>query len=261
MRPYFLLEPGDGLVLCGAEGLVQHVDRTARNRLGHLSHQWSGKPLTDCWGQLADLIVDVRRSLNDGPRDHVLPLPHPNGLELATRVRLFLTDSGFGAGILRRRAHRLPTELPEEEAEASYRRLLEAVLDTAQDAMLVTLAQPLDQPGPVIVYANRSLLEQTGYQLHEVLGRSPRMFQGPDTCPKATSSLRQAMNAWQPADMEVVNYRRDGRPCWIELKVAPLADPSGWYTHWVSVQRDVSERVEREQRLLASSNLPAASGF
>lgn len=260
VRPYFLLEPGDGLLLCGADGRIQHVDRTARGRLGHHTNQWSGDTVQACWPQLADLIVDMRRTLADGPRDHVLPLPRPNGLELATRVRLFCTDSGFGVGILRRRAHRYPTD-QNETAEHSYRRLLEAVLDTAQDAVLVTLAEPLDQPGPVIVYANRSLLEQTGYALHEVLGRSPRMFQGPETCARATRQLRRAMNDWQPAEMEVINYRRDGSPCWIELKVAPLAEPDGWFTHWVSVQRDVSERVEREQRLLASTPLPAASGF
>jgi hypothetical protein len=29
----------------------------------------------------------------------------------------------------------------------------------------------------------------------------------------------------------VLNYRRDGSTCWIDLKVAPLADPTGWHTH------------------------------
>ncbi|MHA3959504.1 PAS domain-containing protein [Synechococcus sp. LTW-G] len=248
MQPFFLLEPGDGLVLCGANGLVSHVDRTAQQRLGHHSQEWCGRAIGECWPQLSDLIVQEHRRLAEGPRDHVLPLPHPTGVELATRLRLFACDSGFGVGILRRRAQRLDAA-PEETNEDAYRRLLEGVLDTAQDAVLVTLAEPLDAPGPVIVYANQSLLDQTGYALHEVLGRSPRLFQGPETSKESTSALRSAMDQWKPASMEVINYRRDQSTCWIELKVAPLADSSGWYTHWVSVQRDVTDRVLLKRQL------------
>jgi PAS domain S-box-containing protein len=105
------------------------------------------------------------------------------------------------------------------------------LLDTAQDAVLVTLAEPLDSPGPLIVFANQSLLDQTGYGHHEVLGRSPRLFQGPETCRDSTARLRRAMDQWQPSRMQVLNYRRDGSTCWIDLKVAPLADPTGWHTH------------------------------
>jgi PAS domain S-box-containing protein len=248
MRPFFLLEPGDGLLLCSADGTVGHVDRIARERLGFRAQQWCGQTLQVCWPQLAALIIQEHRRLSEGPRDHVVPLPEPTGVELATRVRLFLTDSGFGVGVLRRRPQSLEAGLL-GSGEDTYRRLLEAVLDTAQDAVLVTLAEPLDAPGPVIVFANQSLLDQSGYALHQVLGRSPRLFQGPDTSREATQALRAALDRWQPATMRVLNYCADRSTCWIELKVAPLADSSGWYSHWVSVQRDVSERVEREQQL------------
>ena len=248
MHPFFLLEPGDGLVLCSASGQIIHVDRSAQQRLGHHAQEWCGQPIRDCWPQLADLIVQEHRRLAEGARDHVLPLPHPTGVELATRIRLFASDSGFGVGVLRRRAQRLDAA-PEETNEDAYRRLLEGVLDTAQDAVLVTLAEPLDAPGPIIVYANKSLLEQTGYALHEVLGRSPRLFQGPETSRESTAALRTAMDQWKSATMQVINYRRDQSTCWIELKVSPLSDSSGWFTHWVSVQRDVTDRVLLKRQL------------
>ena len=89
--------------------------------------------------------------------------------------------------------------------------------------------------------------------MHELLGRSPRLFQGPETCRDTTARLRRAMDQWQPSRMQVLNYRRDGQTCWIDLKVAPMADTSGWYTHWVSVQRDVSDRFAHEQRLASEA--------
>jgi PAS domain S-box-containing protein len=248
LRPYFLLEPGDGLLICGGEGRVRYLDRTAHERLGHQSQNWLNESLQTCWPQLADLIIENGRRLDQGPRDHVLALPHANGVELATRVRLFRTDSGIGVGILQRRAQRFDQD-PSSGPEDTYRRLLEAVLDTALDGVLVTLADPLESPGPLIVYANQAVLDQTGYALHEVLGRSPRMFQGPDTCQQTRAELAAAMRQWQPASVQLLNYRRDHSPCWIELKVAPLSDPTGWHSHWVSIQRDISERVTNQQAL------------
>ncbi len=248
MRPFFLLEPGDGLLLCGADGAISTVDRTAATRLGIQADHWCGEPLKRCWPALAELIIQERDRLDAGPRDHVVALAQPTQFELATRIRLFRTDCGFGVGILRRRSQRLHDADP-ESPDDTYRLLLEAVLDTAQDAVLVTLAEPLDAPGPLIVFANQSLLDQTGYALNEVLGRSPRLFQGPETCRESTGRLRRAMDQWEPSRMQVLNYRRDGSTCWIDLKVAPLADANGWHTHWVSVQRDVSDRVAHEQQL------------
>jgi PAS domain S-box-containing protein len=246
MAPYFLLEPGDGLLLCGADGLVRHVDRTARLRLGHQAKAWDGLPLADCWPQLSALLIQDHRRIAGGPRDHVVPLPHPTGVELATRVRLFATDSGFGVGLLHRRPQPFRQNDP-QASEHTYRFLLESVLDTIQDAVLVTLAEPIAAPGPVIVFVNQSLLDQTGYALHQVLGRSPRLFQGPDTSLEARSLLRQSLQQWKPCTTELLNYRQDGSTCWIELKLAPMADVTGWYTHWVSVQRDVTDRVEPER--------------
>lgn len=45
-----------------------------------------------------------------------------------------------------------------------------------------------------------------------------------------------------------MNYRKDGTPFNVELSIVPVADERGWYTHWVSVQRDVTERKQAEEQ-------------
>ena len=95
MRPYFLLEPGDGLLLCGPDGVISHVDRTAIHRLGRHTQAWVSQPLKQCWPALSELIIQERERLQAGPRDHVVALAKPTSVELATRVRLFCTDCGF----------------------------------------------------------------------------------------------------------------------------------------------------------------------
>lgn len=130
--------------------------------------------------------------------------------------------------------------------------LVDKVLATVRDAVLVTLAEPIDAGGPIIVYANEALTRHTGYAVEELLGRSPRMLQGPGTDRAELDRLRESLEAWQPVTVELLNYRKDGSEFWVEIDIVPLADENGWFTHWVSVQRITSHRrrddVEKERR-------------
>ena len=126
-------------------------------------------------------------------------------------------------------------------------RVFAAALDVAADAILITEAEPWDEPGPRIVYANPAFTRHTGWTPEEVLGRNPRLLQGPDTDRQALDRIRKALEHWRPVQVELLNYRKDGSSFWTELSIVPLADETGWYTHWVSVQRDITERKQREQ--------------
>ncbi len=49
--------------------------------------------------------------------------------------------------------------------------------------------------------------------------------------------------------MELINYRKDGGEFWVELSIVPVADGTGRVTHWVSVQRDITQRKGSEAAL------------
>jgi len=129
-------------------------------------------------------------------------------------------------------------------------RLLESVVVSASDAVLITEAEPIDLPGPRIVYANAAFTRTTGYALEEVLGKTPRILHGPMTDRESRERLKAALRAWKPVEVELLNYRKDGSTFWVELSIVPVADESGWFTHWVSVQRDVSERKANEENAI-----------
>ena len=130
-------------------------------------------------------------------------------------------------------------------------RLLESVAVNAQDAILITEAEPVEeeQNGPRILYANKAYCEMSGYTLEEVLGKTPRIMQGPGTDPASREQIRKALKRWKPVVVELLNYRKDGTPFWVELSIVPVADETGWFTHWVSLQRDVTARKETEVML------------
>lgn len=131
-------------------------------------------------------------------------------------------------------------------------------LDRVSDFVIITDADLTDPEGPHMIYVNRALMETTGYREAELIGRSPRIFQRDKPNPPTKARVRKALLAGQPVREEVLNYTKAGKPYWTELNIAPLRDPSGKVTHFISVQRDVTEQCmaretqERDRRLVVA---------
>ena len=118
----------------------------------------------------------------------------------------------------------------------------------AREAVLITTAK-LDPPGPEIVYVNEGFCWMTGYARAEVIGETPRILQGPKTDRGQLDRLRHQLSLEQPFDGETVNYRKDGSEYVIEWYIVPLRDTAGEITHWMAIQRDVTERKVLEEQL------------
>ena len=69
--------------------------------------------------------------------------------------------------------------------------LFKQIVEQANDIIIVTRTEPLDDLGPEIVYVNEAFLRLTGYTRKEILGRTPRILQGPDTSPESRREIRQ----------------------------------------------------------------------
>ena len=142
-------------------------------------------------------------------------------------------------------------EISKRGQEEEQIRLLAAAVEN--DVILITEAQPIDQPGPCVVYVNDAFTRMTGYAREEVLGKTPRILQGPGTNPETCAFLRRQLAAWKPVEVDLLNYRKDGTPFWVQLNIRPVADANGWYTHWVAIQRDITERKDAERQLAAAA--------
>ncbi len=143
-------------------------------------------------------------------------------------------------------------DVTEQRKSEQHLRLLETAVARLNDMIVITEAEPLDEPGPRIVFVNDALPRLTGYQRGEMIGRSPRHLQGPKTSKVELDRIRRALRDRQPVRAELINYKRNGEPFWVELDIVPLIDSEGRCTHWVSVQRDISERKRAEELLRES---------
>jgi diguanylate cyclase (GGDEF)-like protein/PAS domain S-box-containing protein len=126
--------------------------------------------------------------------------------------------------------------------------LLTDAMRHARGAVLITTAK-LDPPGPEIVYVNEGFCRMTGYARAEVIGETPRILHGPKTDRAQLDRLRHQLSLEQPFDGETINYRKDGSEYVIEWYIVPLRDTAGKITHWMAIQRDVTERKVLEEQL------------
>ncbi|HEX8374226.1 MAG TPA: PAS domain-containing protein, partial [Geminicoccaceae bacterium] len=91
-------------------------------------------------------------------------------------------------------------------AEVSFELLAAAI--AATDAGVLICDRAL--PGIPIVFANDAFGRITGYAREEILGRNCRFLQGAGTDRAEIARLRAAIDAGQPAEAELLNYRKDG---------------------------------------------------
>jgi diguanylate cyclase (GGDEF)-like protein/PAS domain S-box-containing protein len=131
--------------------------------------------------------------------------------------------------------------------------LFASVMASAKDSVVVTEAEPTDlaSGGPRILYVNEAFTAMTGYSSAEAIGRTPRMLQSPRTDGAELDRLRRALALWKPVEVELLNVRKDGTEFWVQFIIVPVTDEAGWFTHWVSIQRDVTERRRRVDELTA----------
>ncbi|MGV0025932.1 PAS domain S-box protein [Phormidesmis priestleyi] len=128
-------------------------------------------------------------------------------------------------------------------------RLLESVVVNGNDSVIITDANP---DNPKIIYTNAAFTAATGYSAEEVIGKTPRILQGPKSNRVQLDKIRHALNQGKPIQIELLNYRKDGSEFWVDLNIVPIVDPTGKLTHYVALQRDISDRKWAEKALLAT---------
>lgn len=131
-------------------------------------------------------------------------------------------------------------------------RLLDACVTRMNDMVVITEAERIDEPGPKILFVNNAFVSRTGYSREEILGRSPRFLQGPDTQRGELDRIRAALATREPVRAEIINYTKTGEAFWLEMDIVPVTNERGLVTHYVGVGRDITQRKKAEQKIQES---------
>lgn len=126
----------------------------------------------------------------------------------------------------------------EQRQQALAQWLLTDVVQQANEAILITSAE-LNYPGPKVVFVNSAFTKMSGYTLEQMIGKTPRILQGPQTNRSVLEQLRRNLLQGQLFCGEIVNYRQDGTEYNVQLWCNSIHNDKGDITHFVSIQRSI----------------------
>ena len=87
-----------------------------------------------------------------------------------------------------------------------------------------------------IVFASKNMVEMNGYLPNEVIGNSPRMFQGELTNPDISAQIGLAVRNQQPFDKVILNYCKDGSLYKCHIKGFPIFNDKGELKNFIAFE-------------------------
>ena len=129
-----------------------------------------------------------------------------------------------------------------QQAVDQMRKLSGAVEQTA-DSIIIT-----DSQGN-IEYVNQAFEQITGYKRDEAIGQTPRLVKSDRQRPEFYDELWRTIRDGKVYTDVFINRRKDGSLYYEEKTITPLKDADGLITHFVSTGKDVSERIQIQERL------------
>lgn len=109
------------------------------------------------------------------------------------------------------------------------------IKDRMQDEVVVVTDLDLK-----IIFASNGIKKMSGYKEEEVLGKTPRMFQGPTTSKTVVEEMREAIKLKIPFEKTIENYRKDGRVYKCKINASPVFNLKGKLTHFIAFEKEVA---------------------
>lgn len=128
--------------------------------------------------------------------------------------------------------------------------ILSSALELSSDLVIVT-----DVDGH-IEYVNPAFEEHTGRHRDRVMGQTPRLLKSGRHIPQFYAHMWNTLEKGQPFSDTFTDKAADGRTMYLEQTITPVKNVHGQIIRYVSVGKDITERVIKEQELerLASTD-------
>jgi two-component system, cell cycle sensor histidine kinase and response regulator CckA len=141
-------------------------------------------------------------------------------------------------------------ERQRQKTEDTLRKLWRAVEQSA-DLVMIT-----DRDG-VIEYVNPAFEALTGYSPGELMGQTPRVLKSGQQTAELYKDLWQTILAGNVFRCTMVNRKKSGDVFVAEKTVTPLRDNDGRITHFISNDRDITDRRRMENQLQQAQKMDA----
>ncbi|MBP6586111.1 MAG: PAS domain-containing protein [Flavobacterium sp.] len=138
-------------------------------------------------------------------------------------------------------------DVTKQKEEEQRLKLLETVITQTKDAVIITESEKSHRTVPKIVFVNPAFTTMTGYKSSEVIGKTPTVFMGRKSVENQLSNLSKALKGKEEFKFETLNHTKNGEEYWVNFSMIPITNKEGEHSHWISIQRDITEEKKREK--------------
>lgn len=138
-------------------------------------------------------------------------------------------------------------DITKQKEEELRLKLLETVIIQTKDSIMITEANSNERTLPKIVYVNPSFSAMTGYASYEMIGKSPDLLGGINSAKHSIKKIMTALRSRNACVIEVIAYTKSQVEFWLRFSMIPIYNSEKELSHWVSIQKDVSEEKRQEK--------------
>ncbi|GGA75812.1 hypothetical protein GCM10008015_15540 [Flavobacterium palustre] len=138
-------------------------------------------------------------------------------------------------------------DVTKQKEEELRLKLLETVILQTKESIVITEATFNKKLLPKIIYTNPAFTQMTGYQANEIINNSLDILKGPNTELNVIKKIIQIIQNKEEGLLEIRCYKKDKTEFWLRFTMIPIYNSENELSHWVSIQRDVTEEKNQEK--------------
>jgi PAS domain S-box-containing protein len=138
-------------------------------------------------------------------------------------------------------------DITKQKEEEQRLKLLETVITQSKDSIVITEANSSDDRIPKIIYVNPAFSNMSGYESQEITGKSLDLFFGPNSNSNELEKLLTSIKEKEECLIEIISYKKNQEEYWVRFSMIPIYNIENELSHWISIQRDISEEKKQEK--------------
>ncbi|MEI7812513.1 MAG: PAS domain S-box protein [Ignavibacteria bacterium] len=230
----------------------------ASNNIGSFSAQKCAFiPLGEC---LCGIVAKTGQSQFAGCIDEQHTIRHDNMLPHGHYVFPICTADNKILGVLNvyLEENHIKEEFEVEFLGIVSRHLAQIILRKNAEDKLIRLSSAVEQTGDhiiiadrkgIIEYVNKAFEELTGFSRTDWIGKTPRILKSGKHDSDIYKKVWDTISCGQIFRGITINKKKNGELYYEEKAITPILDGNGKITHFVSVGRDITERIKAEEEL------------